>query len=62
MDYLFISDIMWYFGHILTGSTIVISTYSYPLAVLIMIIGELLTVISRPIGRIKKNRGFLETS
>ena len=53
MNYLLLSDILWYFGHILTGCSIIFTKNDYYLAVLCVLVGQSITMISRPIGRIK---------
>jgi len=53
MNYLLISDILWYSGHMLTGSAILFTHTNYELAVSFVFIGQFITIISRPIGRIK---------
>ena len=58
MNYMFISDILWYFGHILTGSTIIVNHYNYNLAVIVAFIGQFLTIMSRPIGRLKNTAKY----
>ena len=56
MDYLKISDYLWYTGHILSGFAIIVNKHSYNLAVVMILSGQFITIISRPIGRIKDNR------
>ena len=46
-------DILWYCGHILCGIAIIITHFNYWACVGLVISGQLLTIISRPIGRIK---------
>ena len=53
MNYLLFSDYLWYSGHILTGLAIVINRYNYNYAVIMVLFGQFITIISRPIGRIK---------
>jgi hypothetical protein len=54
MDYLFLSDILWYCGHILTGLAIIFThNNNYSIALLCVFVGQFITIISRPIGRIK---------
>jgi len=55
MDYLLISDYMWYFGHILTGCSVIFTHENYFLSVSLVAFGQCITMISRPIGRIKNN-------
>jgi len=52
MNYLLISDIMWYGGHILTGISIIFTQNNFYVAVSLVAIGQFITMISRPIGRI----------
>jgi len=52
MNYLLISDIMWYAGHILTGISIIFTQNNFYVAVSLVAIGQFITMISRPIGRI----------
>lgn len=53
MNYILFSDILWYTGHIITGFAIVANHYDYYFGVTTVFIGQLMTIISRPIGRIK---------
>ena len=53
MNYLEISDGLWYAGHILSGFAVIVNHYSYPYAVVLIFTGQFITIISRPIGRIK---------
>jgi len=53
MNYLLISDIMWYMGHVLTGISIIFTQNHFYIAVSLVAIGQFITIISRPIGRIK---------
>ena len=55
MNYLLISDCMWYMGHILTGLSITFTQNNYYVAVSFVVIGQFITIISRPIGRIKSD-------
>jgi hypothetical protein len=52
MNYLLISDIIWYGGHILTGISILFTQNNFYVAVSLVAIGQFITMISRPIGRI----------
>ena len=52
MNYLLISDIIWYGGHILTGISILFTQNNFYVAVSLVAIGQIITMISRPIGRI----------
>ncbi len=52
MNYILISDCLWYAGHILTG----ISTFTrsnFYLTASLVVIGQTITIISRPISRMK---------
>jgi len=53
MNYLLLSDYLWYFGHIFSGCSIIFSRDNYYLAVILVIFGQFITIISRPIGRMK---------
>lgn len=55
MNYLRISDYLWYTGHVLTGFSIIFTHINYNVAVSFVFIGQFITIISRPIGRIKNN-------
>ena len=57
MHYHHIADTMWYTGHVLTGIAVVANHYHYPIAVSFVFIGQLLTIVSRPIGRWKSASG-----
>lgn len=52
MNYFLLGDILWYLGHILSGSSILFSPTNYPAAVALTVFGQFITMISRPIGRI----------
>jgi hypothetical protein len=51
MNYERIADCLWYAGHVLTGISIVVNHYNFPAAVVIVFVGQSVTMISRPIGR-----------
>jgi hypothetical protein len=55
MNYLLISDFMWYLGHVLTGLSIVFTHNNYFVAVSLVGIGQFITILSRPIGRMIDN-------
>lgn len=55
MKYQFYADILWYIGHIITGFAIVVNHYDFKMGVVTVFIGQFITIISRPIGRIKNN-------
>lgn len=52
-----LADVLWYIGHILSGLAVVINHYNINVGITVVIIGQFITIISRPIGRIKnKNK------
>jgi len=53
MNYSWIADVLWYMGHIITGTAILISKNHYWGAVACVWVGQGMTMISRPIGRIR---------
>ena len=53
MNYVLIADILWYIGHMLTGTAILITENHYYVAVGCVWVGQAMTMISRPIGRIR---------
>ena len=53
MNYLKISDFLWYTGHILSGFSIIFTQRNYNIAVSLVFFGQFITIISRPIGRYK---------
>jgi hypothetical protein len=53
MNFVIISDILWYCGHVLTGSAVLFTHTNYGMAVSMVFVGQFITIISRPIGRIK---------
>ena len=53
MNYLLLSDYMWYFGHIFSGMSILFTHHNYYFAASLVIFGQFITIISRPIGRLK---------
>ena len=56
MDYLLISDYLWYLGHFLSGISIIFTRINYTVAVSLVLFGQFITIISRPIGRIKHDK------
>ncbi len=52
MNYILLADFLWYLGHILTGSSIIFSQTNHNLAICLVFVGQFITIISRPIGRI----------
>ena len=61
MNYILLADFLWYSGHILTGSSIIFSPTNYHLAISLVFVGQFITIISRPISRIK-NTSKIEIS
>jgi len=55
MNYLLISDYLWYFGHVFSGISILFSHSNYTIAVILVFFGQFITIISRPIGRLTNN-------
>ena len=53
MNYSLISDYLWYFGHIFSGLSVIFNHNNYYIASTLIIFGQFITIISRPIGRIK---------
>jgi len=53
MNYVFIADVLWYMGHIITGSAILFTKKYYTTAIVCVWVGQGMTMISRPIGRIQ---------
>lgn len=49
MDYVLVSDCLWYAGHILTGASVFVSRNN---AVFFICVGQFITIVSRPISRI----------
>ena len=56
MDYLLISDGLWYAGHILSGMSMLFAQTNNNLAIAMVTIGQFITIISRPIGRINNHK------
>ena len=48
-----VADILWYSGHILTGFSVIINHYNFNIGIIFVSIGQIITIISRPIGRMK---------
>lgn len=51
--YQLLADIIWYFGHILSGVSVIINHYDFNIGIAVVILGQFIIIISRPIGRIK---------
>ena len=56
MDYLLLSDLLWYSGHIFSGISILFTHNDFYLAVSFVFFGQMITILSRPISRINNNR------
>ena len=56
MNYLLISDIMWYSGHILSGMSVIFTHNNHYLSASFVVVGQLITIVSRPIGRIQPDK------
>jgi hypothetical protein len=56
MKYTYIADWLWYTGHILSGFSIIFTRTNYDLAVSCVIVGQFITIISRPIGRLSEKK------
>jgi len=56
MNYSALSDVLWYGGHILTGISILFTRDQFYLAVGFVLFGQLITIISRPISRMKTTK------
>ena len=61
------ADLLWYTGHVITGFAIVTNHYHFFLGVSFVVVGQALTMISRPIGRMRdmedaETRGFFKSS
>lgn len=52
VNYILLADYLWYLGHMLTGISIVVNHYHFYTAIVIVFVGQFITMISRPIGRI----------
>jgi hypothetical protein len=52
INYILFADCLWYCGHVLTGISIVVNHYHFYIAIVIVFVGQFITMISRPIGRI----------
>lgn len=53
IDYSGVADMLWYAGHILSGISVLYSSSHYEEAVVLVLIGQGITIASRPIGRVK---------
>lgn len=52
MNYTYVSDCLWYLGHILTGIS-VFADDDLPMRASLVIVGQTITMISRPLGRMQ---------
>jgi len=53
MNYPLMADCLWYTGHVLTGLAVVVHHYHFSMGVSFVFVGQLITIISRPLGRIR---------
>lgn len=53
MKYETVADIMWYVGHVITAMSIVVNHFNFPAAVVTVFVGQAITMVSRPVGRLK---------
>jgi len=53
MNYLLVADCLWYTGHVLTGMAIVANHYNSSMGLSCVFIGQIITILSRPISRIR---------
>jgi len=60
MNYLFISDCLWYLGHVTTGISILYiqNNNNNYLAISTVLFSQFCIIISRPIGRIKNTKKY----
>ena len=56
MNYEYLSDCLWYIGHITTGISIIYIHSNYYSAVSIMLFGQSCIILSRPISRIDNKK------
>ena len=56
MNYTLFADYLWYFGHILTGSSVLFTRDNFYMAVTFVFFGQFITMISRPISRISNTK------
>jgi len=56
MNYVLIADCLWYTGHILTGIAIIANHHNYYVGITCVFVGQFITIISRPIGRLKVSK------
>jgi len=52
MNYLLISDYMWYLGDFLSGISILLTHDYFYIAISFVFFGQFITILSRSIGRI----------
>lgn len=60
MNYILLADFLWYSGHILTGSSVLFSRTNHILTISLVFVGQFITIISRPIGRITTKINIIE--
>ena len=56
MNYPLIADYLWYAGNVLSGISILFTRDQYELAVSLVLAGQAITILSRPIGRITESK------
>jgi len=52
MNYVLLSDCLWYTGHVLTGGSVFFSHTNFNVAVFLICFGQFITIVSRPISRL----------
>lgn len=50
------ADCLWYAGHVLTGVAIVVNHYNFAAGVVVVFVGQSITMLSRPIGRYRRQK------
>jgi hypothetical protein len=58
MNYVLVSDILWYSGHIMSGISIFFTHRNFALAASLVLFGQFITIVSRPIGRIQNAKNI----
>ncbi len=56
MNYTLFADYLWYFGLILTGSSVLFTRDNFYMAVTFVFFGQFITMISRAISRISNTK------
>jgi len=60
MNYILLSDILWYSGHVLTGASIFFSHNYFTVSICLVCFGQFITIISRPISRLTASNNKAE--